>query len=81
MAFEIGPECISCGLCQRVCQRDAVVEEVMQFRILASQCHDCSDCLEVCPIDCICPVTQPEAGQTAPLIEDGTQERETDSLA
>ncbi len=68
MAFYVSDACISCGLCQRICRKDAIIESTYQFQILAEKCLDCADCLEVCPVDCILSEPGMEAlGEALPL--------------
>jgi ferredoxin len=59
MAMKISEECISCGACEADCPVDAISEGDTQYVIdpeLCVECvgyHDTSQCVEVCPVDCI----------------------------
>ena len=59
MAMKITEECISCGACEADCPVDAISEGDTQYVIDLDVCvecvgyHDTSQCVEVCPVDCI----------------------------
>ncbi len=49
MAYVIGDECISCGLCASECPNDAISEGEDKYVINADLCIDCGNCANVCP--------------------------------
>ena len=59
MALIITDECINCDVCEDECPNQAIYEGVDIFEILADKCTECvghfetSQCVEVCPVDCI----------------------------
>ena len=59
MAMKITEDCISCGACEAECPVEAISEGDAQYIIDADVCvecvgyHDTSQCVEVCPADCI----------------------------
>jgi ferredoxin len=59
MAMKISEECISCGACEADCPVDAISEGDTQYVIDLDVCvecvgyHETSQCVEVCPVDCI----------------------------
>ena len=59
MALKITDECINCDVCEDECPNQAIYEGVDIFEILADKCTECvghfetSQCVEVCPVDCI----------------------------
>ena len=61
MALQITDECISCGACEPECPTEAIFEGDELYEIDAAKCVECegyfdeSQCIEVCPVDCIIP--------------------------
>jgi ferredoxin len=59
MALKITDECISCGACEPECPVEAISEGDEYFVIDPDLCVECegyfdtSQCVEVCPVDCI----------------------------
>ena len=59
MALKITDECISCGACEPECPTEAIFEGDEIYEIDAEKCVECegyfdtSQCIEVCPVDCI----------------------------
>lgn len=59
MAMKISEECISCGACEPECPVSAISEGDSLYVIDAATCVECqgyfdsSQCVEVCPVDCI----------------------------
>ena len=59
MAVMIIDECINCDLCEPECPNDAIFMGDEIYVIDPAQCtecvghHDLSQCIEVCPVDCI----------------------------
>lgn len=54
-------ECINCGVCEPECPNSAIAVGAETFVIAAEKCtecfghHEASQCIEVCPVDCIEP--------------------------
>jgi ferredoxin len=59
MALLITDECINCDVCEPECPNDAISQGEEYYRIdpnLCTQCvghYETSQCVEVCPVDCI----------------------------
>ena len=59
MALIITDECINCEVCQPECPNDAISQGEEYYVIAPSLCTECvghheeSQCVEVCPVDCI----------------------------
>jgi len=59
MAMLISAECICCGACVPECPVDAISEGDTLYIIDPETCVECvgyfdaSQCVEVCPVDCI----------------------------
>lgn len=59
MALIITDECINCDVCQPECPNDAISQGEEYYVIDPSLCTECvghheeSQCVEVCPVDCI----------------------------
>ena len=59
MALLITDDCINCDLCESECPNGAITQGEDYFEIEPSNCTECighfiqSQCVEVCPIDCI----------------------------
>jgi ferredoxin len=59
MSLKITDECISCGACEPECPTEAIFEGDEIYEIDAEKCVECegyfdtSQCIEVCPVDCI----------------------------
>ena len=59
MALIITDECINCDVCQPECPNDAISQGEEFYVIDPSFCTECvghheeSQCVEVCPVDCI----------------------------
>ncbi len=64
MALLITDECINCDLCEPECPNEAISQGndiYVVNSILCTECvghHDDSQCIEVCPVDCI--ITDPD---------------------
>lgn len=59
MALKITEDCINCDVCEPECPNDAITKGDEIYVInpkLCTECvghHDTSQCVEVCPVDCI----------------------------
>ena len=59
MALYITDECINCDVCEPECPNDAISQGEDIYVIEHSLCTECvghhetSQCVEVCPVDCI----------------------------
>ncbi len=59
MSLTITDECINCGACEPECPNDAIYEGEEIYEINPELCTECkghydeSQCVEVCPVDCI----------------------------
>lgn len=51
MAYKIGDECISCGVCASECPVDCISAGDTIYEINAEECIDCGNCANVCPVD------------------------------
>ena len=68
MALMITDECINCDVCEPECPNDAIYQGDEIYEINPTLCTECvghfdvSQCVEVCPVECI--VTDPENTET-----------------
>ncbi len=59
MALKITDECINCDVCEPECPNDAIYPGEEIYEIDPERCTECvghfetSQCVEVCPVDCI----------------------------
>ena len=59
MALMITDECINCDVCEPECPNDAISMGELIYVIDPDRCTECvghfekSQCVEVCPVDCI----------------------------
>ncbi|MBX2868184.1 MAG: YfhL family 4Fe-4S dicluster ferredoxin [Acidiferrobacterales bacterium] len=59
MALKITAECINCDVCEPECPNDAIYQGEEIYEIDWTRCTECvghfetSQCVEVCPVDCI----------------------------
>ena len=59
MALFITDECINCDVCEPECPNGAIAQGAEIYEIEAGLCTECvghfeeSQCIEVCPVDCI----------------------------
>jgi len=59
MALRITDECINCDVCEPECPNGAIRAGVEIYEIDPTLCTECvghfetSQCIEVCPVDCI----------------------------
>ena len=59
MALLITDECINCDVCEPECPNDAISQGEEYYQIDPKLCTECvghfetSQCVEVCPVDCI----------------------------
>lgn len=59
MALMITDECINCDVCEPECPNDAIYPGEEIYEINPDLCTECvghfdtSQCVEVCPVDCI----------------------------
>lgn len=59
MALLITDECINCDVCEPECPNDAISQGEEIYEIEPDLCTECvghfeeSQCVEVCPVDCI----------------------------
>ena len=51
MAYQIGEECIKCGVCASECPVSCISEGDATYQINADECIDCGNCANVCPVD------------------------------
>ena len=51
--YTINASCMSCGACEDVCPRSAIVEAKRQFVIRRSGCNACGICAGFCPVRAI----------------------------
>jgi ferredoxin len=50
MAYKIGDNCITCGVCEAECPEGAIYLNSTHFQIDPSKCKDCGSCANVCPV-------------------------------
>lgn len=50
MAYIIGDDCISCGVCAADCPVEAISEGDGKYVIDADACIDCGACADSCPV-------------------------------
>jgi len=59
MALMITDECINCDVCEPECPNEAIYQGELIYEIDPEKCTECvghfatSQCVEVCPVDCI----------------------------
>ena len=59
MALFITDDCINCDVCEPECPNDAIYQGEIIYQIDWNLCTECvghfetSQCVEVCPVDCI----------------------------
>ena len=59
MALMITDECINCDVCEPECPNDAIYQGEEIYEINPALCTECvghfdtSQCVEVCPVECI----------------------------
>jgi len=59
MALIITDECINCDVCEPECPNDAIYQGEEIYEIEPNRCTECvghfevSQCVEVCPVECI----------------------------
>ncbi|MDM8569218.1 YfhL family 4Fe-4S dicluster ferredoxin [Thiotrichales bacterium HSG1] len=59
MALYITDECINCDVCEPECPNEAISQGEEIYIIASELCTECvghydlSQCIEVCPVDCI----------------------------
>lgn len=60
MSLAITEDCINCDVCEPVCPNKAIYAGVEFYEIDPNLCDECeglpaSECVSICPIDCIMP--------------------------
>ena len=74
MALMITDECINCDVCEPECPNDAIYmgEEIYEINPeLCTECvghFDVSQCVEVCPVECI--IVDPEHEESREVLQD-----------
>lgn len=59
MALTITEECINCDVCKPECPNEAIFQGALIYEIDPDKCTECvghfetSQCVEVCPVNCI----------------------------
>jgi ferredoxin len=72
MALYITDECINCDVCEPECPNGAITQGDEIYIIEPSLCTECvghfeeSQCIEVCPVDCI--LIDPEHEETQEVL-------------
>jgi ferredoxin len=72
MALYITDECINCDVCEPECPNGAITQGDEIYLIEPSLCTECvghfeeSQCIEVCPVDCI--LVDPEHEETQEVL-------------
>ena len=68
MALMITDECINCDVCEPECPNDAIYQGDEIYEINPALCTECighfetSQCVEVCPVECI--IVDPQHEET-----------------
>ncbi len=68
MALLITDECINCDVCEPECPNEAIYQGDEIYEIASNLCTECvghyeeSQCVEVCPVDCI--ILNPDCEET-----------------
>ena len=74
MALLITDECINCDVCEPECPNGAISAAEELYVIDAALCTECvghfdtSQCVEVCPVDCI--IVDPQHRETREELQD-----------
>lgn len=50
MAYIIGDNCITCGVCEAECPEGAIYLGPKHFEVDPSKCKNCGSCTNVCPV-------------------------------
>lgn len=58
--LEINTLCISCDNCYLVCPEKCIIKSGKDYVIDPFACTLCFACVEVCPVDCIKLITEPQ---------------------
>jgi ferredoxin len=72
MALMITDECINCDVCEPECPNGAISQGDEIYEIDPNLCTECvghfdtSQCVEVCPVDCI--IVDPEHEETREVL-------------
>lgn len=72
MALYITDECINCDVCEPECPNGAIAQGEEIYIIEPSLCTECvghfeeSQCIEVCPVDCI--LVDPEREESQEVL-------------
>lgn len=73
MALMITDECINCDVCEPECPNDAIFQGDEIYEINSELCTECighfetSQCIEVCPVDCI--ILNPEVEESNDVLQ------------
>lgn len=74
MALYITDQCINCDVCEPECPNDAIYQGEEIYEIEADLCTECvghfdkSQCVVVCPVDCI--LIDPDNEETEQQLND-----------
>jgi ferredoxin len=50
MAYKIGDNCMTCGVCEAECPEGAIYLGPVHFQVDPAKCKDCGSCANVCPV-------------------------------
>jgi ferredoxin len=50
LAYKIGDNCMTCGVCEGECSEGAIFLGPAHFQIDPAKCKDCGNCANVCPV-------------------------------
>ena len=74
MALKITDECINCDVCEPECPNEAIYQGEEIYEINPQLCTECvghyetSQCVEVCPVDCI--IVDPDNTETQEQLQE-----------